>query len=142
MRGDVKNHVKKGGWSQKRYQRRRQNGLLHYAKEVAETLDRLVQESGVERVVLFGSQEGRIAKANRGKDPLFMFGALQRQLGHPAVPRAKPKSIEPVIHPVLEQRLQRIEKSLQFLEGEMRGSFDLSKYYVKPQDLGSGNGPP
>jgi peptide subunit release factor 1 (eRF1) len=57
VRGDVKNHVKKGGWSQKRYQRRRQNELLHYAKDVADTLDRLVQESGVERVVLLGSQE-------------------------------------------------------------------------------------
>ncbi len=85
--------------------------------------------------LLFGEQEGRIAKANRGKDPLFMFAALQRQLGHPAVPRPKPKSIEPVIHPVLETRLQRIEKTLQFLEGEMRGGFDLSKLYVKPEDF-------
>jgi peptide subunit release factor 1 (eRF1) len=57
VKGDVKNHVKKGGWSQKRYQRRRQNELLHYAKEVAESLDRLVSEAGVERVVLLGSQE-------------------------------------------------------------------------------------
>src|SRR5580704_19594325 len=39
--------------------------------------------------ILFGVQEGRIAKANRGKDPLYMFAALQRQLGHPAVPRVR-----------------------------------------------------
>jgi peptide subunit release factor 1 (eRF1) len=57
VKGDVKNHVKKGGWSQKRYQRRRQNELLHYAKEVAEALGRLVEETGVQRVVLLGSQE-------------------------------------------------------------------------------------
>lgn len=57
VKGDVKNRVKKGGWSQKRYQRRRKNELLHYAKEVADSLDRLVAESGIERVVLLGSQE-------------------------------------------------------------------------------------
>lgn len=92
--------------------------------------------------LLFGEQEGRIAKANRGKDPLFMFAALQRQLGHPSAPRPKPKSAEPVIHPVLETRLQRIEKTLQFLEGEMRGGFDLRKLYVKPVDLTpDGDGP-
>jgi len=85
--------------------------------------------------ILFGEQEGRIAKANRGKDPLFMFAALQRQLGHPSVPRAKPKSIQPVIHPVLETRLQRIEKTLQYIEAETREGFDLSKFYVKPDDL-------
>lgn len=85
--------------------------------------------------VLFGIQEGRIAKANRGKDPLYMFAALQRQLGHPSVPRAKPKTLEPVIHPVLEQRLQKIEKQLQFLESETRGGgLDLSQFFVKPEE--------
>lgn len=57
VKGDVKNHVKKGGWSQKRYQRRRKNELMHYAKEVAGALGALVDETGVERVVLLGSQE-------------------------------------------------------------------------------------
>jgi peptide subunit release factor 1 (eRF1) len=57
VKGDVKNHVKKGGWSQKRYQRRRKNELMHYAKEVAQALADLVAETGIERVVLLGSQE-------------------------------------------------------------------------------------
>jgi peptide subunit release factor 1 (eRF1) len=57
VKGDVKNHVKKGGWSQKRYQRRRRNELLHYAKEVVEALERLMAESRATRVVLLGSQE-------------------------------------------------------------------------------------
>jgi hypothetical protein len=36
-----------------------------------------------DRPILFGEKEGRIARANRGKDPLFFFAALQRQLsGH------------------------------------------------------------
>lgn len=57
VRGDVKNHVKKGGWSQKRYQRRRGNELLHYGKDVAEALERLQERHSVESIVLFGSLE-------------------------------------------------------------------------------------
>ena len=33
---------------------------------------------------LFAEKEGKIAKANRGRDPL-LFAALQRQLGYPEV---------------------------------------------------------
>jgi peptide chain release factor subunit 1 len=57
VRGDVKNRVKKGGWSQKRYQRRRDNELLHYGKEIATALERLHQEKPFERLVLLGTQE-------------------------------------------------------------------------------------
>jgi hypothetical protein len=80
---------------------------------------------------LFGRQEGRIARANRGKDPLYLFGALQRQLGYPAVPRAK-SSRELQLPPLLEQRLQRLEKRLQLLESESQGKLDLSEFYVNP----------
>lgn len=82
--------------------------------------------------VLFGEQEGRIAKANLGKDPLYMFSALQRQLGYPAVPRPIVKQLGPIIHPALEQRLQRIEQRMQLMEAEIKGDFDLSKFYKKP----------
>jgi hypothetical protein len=81
--------------------------------------------------IFFGVQEGRIARANRGKDPLFMFVALQRQLGFPSVPRAKAKPAEPVFHPALEERLQRIEKRLQIFESEAKDEFDISEYFVK-----------
>ena len=37
--------------------------------------------------VLFGEKEGKIARANRGRDPMYLFAALQRQLGYPEVPR-------------------------------------------------------
>lgn len=57
IKGDVKNNVKKGGWSQKRYARRRDNELLHYAKEVAEVLAGLEGEDDFRRIVLLGSQE-------------------------------------------------------------------------------------
>ena len=42
-------------------------------------------------LALVWREEGKIAKANRGRDPLYLFAALQRQLGYPEVPRSKPK---------------------------------------------------
>jgi hypothetical protein len=83
-------------------------------------------------VTLFGLKEGRIARANRGRDPLYMFAALQRQLGYPTVPRSMRRQQEPVIHPVLEQRLNRIEKRLNLIETESKGGLDLSEFYVNP----------
>lgn len=82
--------------------------------------------------LLFGRQEGRIAKANRGKDPLYLFAALQRQLGYPSVPRVRPLDSKLQLHPALEQRLQRLEKRLQLVEGETKGQVDLSEFYVNP----------
>jgi len=61
IRGDVKNHVKKGGWSQKRYQRRRTNALQDYADEVAARLGEISEEADCGRIVLLGSQEARVA---------------------------------------------------------------------------------
>lgn len=81
--------------------------------------------------VLFSQREGRIARANRGKDPLYLFAALQRQLGYPAVPRHQPGGNKLELHPQLEQRLQRLEKRLHLLEGEASGKLDLSQFYVK-----------
>ncbi len=57
IRGDVKNHVRKGGWSQKRYARRRKNELHHYAKEVAERLTKIVESESVHRIVFLGTEE-------------------------------------------------------------------------------------
>ncbi|MFH5806641.1 Vms1/Ankzf1 family peptidyl-tRNA hydrolase [Alienimonas sp. DA493] len=59
VKGGVKNRVKKGGWSQQRYARRRKGQLHRYAAEVAERLAELTKEHGPERIVLLGSQETR-----------------------------------------------------------------------------------
>lgn len=56
-RGDVKQNVKKGGWSQKRYERRRRKELEGYAKDVAEKLSELDKERAFDRLFLLGSQE-------------------------------------------------------------------------------------
>jgi hypothetical protein len=57
IRGDVKNHVRKGGWSQQRYERRRDNQLMHYADEVCESLESICKSESVVRIVLAGSAE-------------------------------------------------------------------------------------
>lgn len=85
--------------------------------------------------VLFGVQEGRIAKANIGRDPLYMFAALQRQLGYPEVPRPKPPRVKTHLDQALEQRFQQLEARIQVLEGEVKGTFDLSQYYKQPPEF-------
>jgi hypothetical protein len=82
--------------------------------------------------VLFGEREGRIAKANHGKDPLFFFAALQRQLGYPVVPRPTPADPTANLVQVLDRKLQQFEAKLKLLEGELKGEVDLSQFYVKP----------
>lgn len=57
IRGGIKNHVRKGGWSQQRYERRRDEQLMHYAKDVVQALQRLVEEHPIQRIVLLGSAE-------------------------------------------------------------------------------------
>lgn len=85
--------------------------------------------------VLFGSREGRIAKANLGKDPLYLFAALQRQLGYPSVPRPKKETgLEQQI-PALQAKLSQLEKRIQLLEAETRGTLDLSQFYTKPVEF-------
>ncbi|MFN9370943.1 MAG: hypothetical protein ACK6D3_03565 [Planctomycetaceae bacterium] len=82
--------------------------------------------------VLFGPREGRIAKANLGKEPLYMFAALQRQLGYPSVPRPRREmGLEQQV-PALQAKLSQLEKRIQLLEAETRGTLDLSQYYTKP----------
>ena len=57
VRGNVKNHVRKGGWSQQRYERRRDKQLLLYAREIAQALTRLAEEEDFRRIVLVGGKE-------------------------------------------------------------------------------------
>jgi hypothetical protein len=80
---------------------------------------------------LFGEQEGRIAKANIGRDPLFLFAALQRHLNYPSVPRLKATDTDQKLPGFLELRLQRIEQKLKVMEMETRGGIDLSRFYRK-----------
>lgn len=82
--------------------------------------------------VLFGVQEGRIAKANIGRDPLYMFAALQRQLSYPRVPRPVPPRSTPLFDPAVEMRFQRLEAKIQLLEAEQKGGLDLTQFMKEP----------
>jgi hypothetical protein len=88
-----------------------------------------------DRVVLFGEREGRIALANRRKDPLFLFSSLHRQLGYPEVPRQKPAEKEQALLPQLARRLEQLEMRLKLLEEDRRGEVDLTKFYERPPEL-------
>lgn len=57
VRGDVKNRVKKGGWSQKRYARRRDKQMETYATDLADAVTTLLRESGAGRLVVLGADE-------------------------------------------------------------------------------------
>lgn len=57
LRGKVKNRVKKGGWSQARYARRREKQIERYVDDISDHLGRIASEGGAERIVLLGSDE-------------------------------------------------------------------------------------
>jgi hypothetical protein len=85
--------------------------------------------------ILFGEKEGKIARANRGRDPLFLFMALQRQLGYPEVPRPRRADEADLRVTLLEQRVNQLENRLKTLESESgKSDVDLSQFAVKPED--------
>lgn len=81
--------------------------------------------------ILFGEKEGRIAWANRGKDPLYLFAALQRQLGYPAVPRPKRPQPQTESPTLLARRIDRLELRVKLLEEEAKGGIDLAQFDPK-----------
>jgi hypothetical protein len=91
-----------------------------------------------EQPILFGEREGKIALANRRKDPLYLFAALQRQLGYPEVPRLKPFDETPQLIPQMARRLERLENRVKLMEEESRqGAIDITKFYQRPPEPGA-----
>jgi len=90
-------------------------------------------ESPVEgHPILFGEKEGRIALANRRKEPLYFFAALQRHLNYPAVPRPEPRKQIDLL-PNLVKQVERLEARIKLLEEEQREQgIDLSQFMPKP----------
>jgi hypothetical protein len=116
---------------------RRQVGLVDFADMIfvrsEHFLTRLRQlnkdEEPPKHAILFGEKEGKIAFANRQRDPLYLFSALQRHLGYPAVPR--PKIAEDPTETLigLARRMERAEIRIKLLEEEGKGGIDLNKLY-------------
>jgi len=83
-------------------------------------------------VVLFGEKEGRIALANRTKEPQYLFSALQRQLNYPAIPKPQPKDPLNESLPKLIKQMERMEMRMKLLEDEQREKgIDLKQFYGK-----------
>jgi hypothetical protein len=121
---------------------RRQVGVVDFGELVFVRSEMYVREQrrrepGYEPPVpvLFGEKEGKIARANRGRDPLYLFAALQRQLGYPEVPRARPKDDPLSLISQLQEKLRQLEQRLKLVEGESRGQVDLSEFLAKPELL-------
>jgi hypothetical protein len=83
---------------------------------------------------LFGEKEGKIAKANRGRDPLYLFAALQRHLGYPEVPRVKEREDVTKRLEALQNRIRDLETRLRLMEMEQRGTLDIRKL-IDPEKL-------
>jgi hypothetical protein len=87
---------------------------------------------------IFGEKEGKIAKASRGRDPLYLFAGLQRHLGYPEVARLKPKDNVQAKLDAYDVKLREMEARIRILEAEQRGTFDPLQF-GKPEmfrDLG------
>lgn len=110
-----------------------ENHRLRRLSQPADGETAVVNEDSARRP-LFGNQEGRIARANIGRDPVYFFAALQRQLNYPAVP-IPPKADSDQIPPAVEARLLRVEQRLKLLEMEQRGGIDLSRYYGRHRSI-------
>ena len=77
---------------------------------------------------LFGEKEGKIAKASLGRDQLFLFSALQRQLNYPEVPQPKPKDDPGILVQQLEAKLRDLDIRVRMMEAESRGNFDPTQF--------------
>ncbi len=116
---------------------RRQLGLVDLADLIYGRSDdfvayrqrRLGANVETELPILFGEKEGKIAFANRRKDPLYLFAAMQRHLNYPEVPRPTrgADSMEEI--PQMSRRIERLEHRIKLLEEENRSGIDITKFY-------------
>ncbi|KAA5539209.1 hypothetical protein FYK55_25140 [Roseiconus nitratireducens] len=122
VKGGVKNHVRKGGWSQQRYERRRDEQLGHYGDEVSEKITTLVGEHDIHRIVMVGSQE-----TMRAIEEHLPQQIADKVVGH-----------EPFdLHQSDDEMVQLAYRS--YFEDERDGEQDLWQQ-IKNQTLGEGRG--
>jgi hypothetical protein len=84
---------------------------------------------------LFGAKEGKIAKASHGRDPLYLFSALQRQLGYPEVPRLTQRDDPRAALAAIQAKLVELDQKVRLLDGEVRGAVDQIQALGKPETL-------
>lgn len=103
--------------------------MIYVRSEHYLTRKKLTREEAPEPP-LFTEKEGRIALANRKKEPLYLFSALQRHLGYPAVPRLRPITDDRHVVQALQSRVSLLETRLKMMEEEQKsGAVDLAKLF-------------
>jgi len=122
--GDVRRQIGMVGLAELMYVR-----SDHYLQHRSRVAGRDVEP---EKPILFGEKEGKIALANRKKDPLLLFAALQRHLEYPQVPRLEKADLDDEILPLLVRRMERMEHRMKLLEDEQQGGIDITKFYTPP----------
>ena len=117
---------------------RRQGGVIDFCELVylrshQYVADQRRDDPGYEPSLpaLYAEKEGKIAKASRGRDPLYLFAALQRQLGYPEVPKPKPAEDVSVKLNAYDAKIRELETRIRILEAEQRGTFDPTQF-TKP----------
>lgn len=114
---------------------RRQVGIIDFADMIyVRSAHYTILRGDSGKPVLFGEKEGKIALANRRKDPLFLFSALARHLRYPSVPRPKQRQSADQLAVVLTRRVERLETRLKLLEEEHRGGINLARFYKKKDE--------
>lgn len=109
---------------------------VHSEYYVANESRRLGSDFEVPVPLLFSEKEGRIALANRRKEPLFFFSNLQRHLNFPASPKPIKYQEQQNQLPKLMRQIERLETRIKLLEEEQRQhGIDLSQFYKKPTKL-------
>ncbi len=105
-------------------------GDMLFVRSEQYVAERRRSEPGYEPPVpaIFGPKEGKIAGASRGRDPLFLFAALQRQLGYPEVPRPMQRDDASVKLDTILVKLRELETRVRLTESEVRGQVDLSQF--------------
>lgn len=111
--------------------------LVYVHSEYARQRGNAGGTDGPAATILFGEREGRIALANRRRDPQFFFAALQRQLNYPKVPEPPRPDPAAELLPALARQVERLEVRVKLLEEEQREKgIDLSKFFGPPKEQG------
>ncbi len=111
----------------------RQLGLLDFAEMIFVRSEyfSVLRGEAPEKPPLFGEKEGRIALANRRKDPTYLFAAFQRHLSYPTVPRPVREESDEALVLKLQRMVDHLQSRVNILEEELHGGLDITKYYVK-----------
>jgi len=113
---------------------RRQIGLIDFAALIYVRSEHYARINGPPgKPILFGEREGKIALANRRKDPLYLFSALNRHLNYPSVPRPKKEDAPEQRLDQMARRIERLETRIKLLEEELRGGININRFYTGPE---------